>query len=485
MKKRLGLMVATAIALVIAVYFPRPGNACIPGAFMLERIFINTLHPDLPIGPYTQGNLGVIQPTYWGLYLYVAYRNLAGPAVRPSEEEALWRGDGRLLTGHAAAYPGENTESQQEAQADTHTNWQHAWEAQTGQARPPEHDAFSSVFQAFQPWTGIYRQIAVHESNLVFYTQFLNCPQDAFHQALSTLKLRSQQFGEKNPVVQRWIEAQEVVFANCSAGSKIPEALPGSAPAIARADRAYQIAAAHFYAGDYDKAAADFRAIAQDQSSPWSTIAPYLVARALVRKATVTDRWTPEVAALAPAETQVESVLADPRLQPYHRAAEQLRALIEFYLHPDQRLVELADALTKKVTNDPNLAQDLTDFRVLFGKAGNARFPAELRAQSKLLDWTTRRVIVTRSTNGRPRIPRFGWSRHSPRQRRTARAHLICWRRRVRSLPTHPLTNPSPSMDYACCCSKARKARCASAWRTCKSARWVPPRRTLPLHPRP
>jgi hypothetical protein len=327
----------------------------------------------------------------------VAYRNLAGMPVQPSEEEALWGGDERLLTGHESVG---FDQRRQALQAETHPDWELAWVFAIGGEKAPEPSSFVYSF-GFQPWAGIYRQIALHESNTVLYSQFLNCPQDAFREAVNTLKLRSQQFGQTSPIVQDWIKAQEMVFENCGAGSEIPEALPPGAPAIARADRAYQIAAAHFYAGDYDGAISDFRTIARDPSSPWNTITPYLVARTLVRKATVNDRFEPDLAALAPAETQIESVLADPRLAQYHRAAEQLRGFIELRLHPDRRIVELADNLTGKVTPDPNLAQDLTDFRLLLGRAVDGEFYrnpqpvrsdmyttlAEVRAKSDLLDW--------------------------------------------------------------------------------------------------
>jgi hypothetical protein len=50
-----------------------------------------------------------------------------------------------------------------------------------------------------------------------------------------------------------------------------------------RADRAYQIASAKFYADQYDAARQDFQTIAADPTSPWHTIAPYLAARCFIR----------------------------------------------------------------------------------------------------------------------------------------------------------------------------------------------------------
>ena len=400
MNKTSGLLLSAALAIVIALYLPRFVCACDPGAFVPYPVFINTLHPDLPLGSYTRGNLGVIQPSYGSVYLYVAYRNLVGPPVSPSEDAALWGGDERLLTGQESLDPGEAFERQQALQAETHPDWKQAWLLAIGGTKPPESSSFAFSF-GVQPWAGVYREIALHESNSVLYSQFLNCPQDAFREALHTLKLRTQQFGEASSVVQNWIEAQKTVFGNCSQAGTVPDDLPPAAPAIARADRAYQQAAAYFYGGEYDKAVTAFRAIAQDQSSPWCTLAPYLVARALVRKATVTDKWGPDVAALAPAEEQIESVLADTRLAQYHHAAEQLRGYIELRLHPDKRIVELADNLTGKAPRDPELAQEVTDFRILFNKAAEGALYTghrpvrddtyaalrDIRAKSDLLDW--------------------------------------------------------------------------------------------------
>jgi tetratricopeptide (TPR) repeat protein len=283
-------------------------------------------------------------------------------------------------------------------QAELHPDWQQAWFSAIGGSKPFVVRFFdiSSVPSS----AGVYREIALHESNTEFYSRYLNCPQDAFRQALDTLKLRTQQFGEMSSVVQNWIEAQKTVFENCSAVGTAPGDLPPSAPAIARADRAYQQAAAYFYAGEYDEAVSAFRAIAEDQASPWSTIAPYLVARALVRKATVIDKWEPDFATLGQAETQIDSVLANPRLTQYHHAAERLRGLIEFRLHPDKRLAELANNLMRG-SQDADLAQDVTDFRLLFNRAVGGQFSAQpqpigsdvyakladARAKSDLLDW--------------------------------------------------------------------------------------------------
>jgi hypothetical protein len=384
--KKLGSLISLAIIAGIAVfYLTRFGRACNPGAFIPYPIFVNTLHPDLPIGPYTRGNLGVIQPSYGANFLYVAYRTLVGRPVQPAEVEALWPDDERI-TGREPAASG------QAQPPETSMTPEDEWIAASGGVKPISGGNYGFIPFGVVPEAGVYRNLATG-----FYAQYLNCPQDAFREALNTLDQRTKQFGESSPEVQNWIAAQHAVFGNCDEGEgSVPADLPASAPVIARADRAYQQAAAYFYSEKYDEAIAGFRAIAQDDSSPWSTLAPYLVARALVRKATVRAGFGGDSALLGQAETQTNAVLADPRLAKYHHAAARLRGLIEYRLHPDTRLAELGVALMQG-PSDPDLAQDSIDFLLLFDSGGNSPVrPMGLdfytkhaadRAKSPLLDW--------------------------------------------------------------------------------------------------
>ena len=68
---------------------------------------------------------------------------------------------------------------------------------------------------------------------------------------------------------------------------RIPAELDASATPQARADRAYQIATASFYAGQWDAAVTRFRAIAADRTSPWQPWGEYLAGRAFLRKGTI------------------------------------------------------------------------------------------------------------------------------------------------------------------------------------------------------
>ena len=89
-----------------------------------------------------------------------------------------------------------------------------------------------------------------------------------------------------------WVAAQDQVWANCGRdrgvrSPQIPAELDASATPQARADRAYQIATASFYAGQWDAAVTRFRAIAADRTSPWQPWGEYLAGRAFLRKGTI------------------------------------------------------------------------------------------------------------------------------------------------------------------------------------------------------
>jgi hypothetical protein len=395
MRTRVKLALLAAATLAAALFHSRLTRAC--GPFFPQIIFINTVHPDLPVGEFAAGNLGIIQSTYGTIYLYVAYRNLAGRPLSHAEQTALWGNDQRVLAGQGM-WSGDFLQKQQDEQTKENTNWAQKWASATGKSVESARLSYG-YGSNYQPWAGIYSNLAINASWGVYYNQYLNCPQDAFHNAVDTLQRLTGRFGDDSPVVKDWIQAQQTVFGNCSGGNAIPAPLPSSTPAVAQADRNYQIAAAHFYSGGYDQAAADFRAIAKDESSPWSAIAPYLVARSLVRKATMVEKEEPDLAALAQAEAELHSVLSNPRYAKYHAAAERLRGFIEFRLHPRQRLLELANNMTK-VSGDPNLAQDAIDFKLLFPRVeisvlhpepakdgDHSMTPGEVRAKSGLLDW--------------------------------------------------------------------------------------------------
>ena len=110
------------------------------------------------------------------------------------------------------------------------------------------------------------------------YFQYVNCPVDALQNASRTLDDRVAKYGADSANVREWVSAQDQVFSNCGGEARVIPASLDSEDTQFRADRAYQIAAAHFYCRDFDEAVADFDTLAKDRSSPWSTMSPYLAA---------------------------------------------------------------------------------------------------------------------------------------------------------------------------------------------------------------
>lgn len=365
-----------ALCLVTALlYGPRRLFSC--GPFLPSTIFTYTLHPDFPLEPFARGELGVLQPTYARSYLVVAYRYLSGVRLDAEEQkavQALWQE--RL-----------NREWNPIAQ-DWLQHWLDARNAVPGTSPPLE--------------TSLYRSV---ESRPGYFETYFNCPADAFKTAVTTLEARIVQFGADSPTVRDWVTAQDLVFANCSQGQHIPTAVSSDAPVLVRADRAYQIAAANFYAGNYDTAKELFAAIAQDSSSPWRQIASYLIARTLLRQALVgVFSWeVANKATLTQAAAQAESVLRNNTQSDVHAAAQRILNRILLRLRPETHLHSLAEAVAQK-NADGMLKQSLWDYTVLLDtllgqelvytveekhakSARNFAAFAEIRGKDDLTDW--------------------------------------------------------------------------------------------------
>ncbi|HVG18898.1 MAG TPA: hypothetical protein VNI02_07580, partial [Blastocatellia bacterium] len=335
LKRSRALLVLSMTLLLL--YGTRPTFSC--GPFTTRTVFTYLKHPDFPLSRFAAGELGVLQPTYARSYLAVAYRYLTGSPLDHEEQKA------------AAALWDERLQPYWENDSE---NWVKAW-----------LEARNKV-PGVAPVTGIdvYRPVDVKDS----YNTYLNCPQDAFRNAASTLKGLIDKHGAASAEVSEWVAAQDQVFANCSGGQSLPAPPGANAPATVKADRAYQIAAASFYAGNFDAAEKMFGQIAADASSPWRRAAPYLAARALARKATLSagenkvDKVT-----LARAESQLKKVLSDNSLAAQHAAAKALLGFVRFKLSPEERLHELAQSILKKNTG-ANFKQDMADYTLLLDK---------------------------------------------------------------------------------------------------------------------
>jgi hypothetical protein len=336
---RISLVVILIVALVVP---PPPALACGPG--LSGPNFISATGPEFLYSDFARGRLEILQHTYWHEPLYIAYRNLSGNPFTGAEL--------KIFLEPSSPENSPAGKSWVETWNDTHAKL-------VGKT--------SGNSRLYDSGYGITRQVDLTGT----YLQYYNCLDSAFEFAVRTLTKRVEQFGAQSTVVKDWIVAQDMVFANCSGSSGLP---PKSGPAIVpaaanptdpdvvRADRAYQIAAAHFYAGEYAMAQQDFEAIAKDSASPYRQLSSYLVARVLIRKSTL-DSGDEEYdsGALGQAEAKLRSILADKNLTEMHDATQRLLGFVSIRLHRAQRFQELETSLANG-GSAKTLRQDLTDY---------------------------------------------------------------------------------------------------------------------------
>ncbi|MGD0365532.1 MAG: hypothetical protein ABSC93_32010, partial [Bryobacteraceae bacterium] len=324
------------ILLILAGVLVGPEDLSSCGPFLPEAVFTSKLQP-LDEARFFSGRLDILQPRYRRIYLMTAYRYFTGLGLGKQDQQELL------------------------AKPDTSTDM---W--------------MGRASLAVQGWLQVRVQMGAPQLDeidrfkiLPDHSYILNCGDDAFSNASATMIDRSLA-GHSHEDLRVWVAAQDQVFGNCSvpqpwqqaqkpAGPSIPAPLPASAAAWMQADRAYQIASAEFYAGQFDAATADFLRIAADRSSPWHGIAPYLAARALIRKATVVDP-----SAAPAAQEQLRKALADPDAAAWHASARGLSRYLRVRTDPAGALHELALAVSTEKTG---AARDMYDFRLILDRS--------------------------------------------------------------------------------------------------------------------
>src|SRR5438552_621176 len=332
-------LIALALIASTSLLLPQSSQAC--GPFFTDAIFVYTKHPDFPLERFAKGQLGVLRPSYARSYLFAAYRNLTNATFSDAEKTALkslW--EDRLNN---------NWDSNDDTWI---KKWFDARSRVPSLSAPPQLHAYRNREKP-------------HE-----YETYLNCQQDAFDNAAATLDERIKTFGAESPGVKSWVRAQDLVFANCSEGRHLPADAAAEAPdlpPLLRADRAYQIAAANFYAGSFDEAKQQFDAIARDASSPWHEYAGYLAARSMLRKGSFAEKEEEGRPALADAETRLNAITRDRSLAKSHPAANRLLNLVRLRLRPEETLHELARKIIKKDAT-ADFKQAVWDYTALFDK---------------------------------------------------------------------------------------------------------------------
>jgi len=340
-----------AVLLGTLVFSPSDLPSC--GPFFPQSIFTTTSRPALPLDEYVKGRLGVLQQTYGRAYLLIAYRYLSGNPLSAPEQKAFLASKGEM-TAQPAASPLQE------------------WLDARGKVNPAGASTKIGLFRSWgDPWQ-----------------QFPNCPDDAFRNARATLEDRIRAFGIDHPGIRDWVAAQDAVFANCSAGTVIPPAAEESLPQPLKYDRQYQIAAALFYAMRYDEAARQFRAIAAEKSSPWCRLAPYLIARCLIRQAVVpTEYGKFDAEILRQAEAELQKVLQDAAGSGLQDGARGLMSFVALRLHPLDQLRSLSARL-QNPANFADFLQDLTDYQFLLSGYYRLGFTLESARQTgDMTDW--------------------------------------------------------------------------------------------------
>lgn len=337
-----------------------PALCC--GPFFPDAIFVRTHQPDAPYARFAAGRLGVLQPGYRVRHLAIAYDYLSGRPLNAAEQKDAVRVNAMLAS-----------------EVDT-------------QPPAPGFAAWLAARKAFGAVDDVTDVSPATDRSIpgVTYQQFPNCLDDAFANAANTLAARQASHGAHSTEVVEWVRGQDAVFLNCgdtpasfTQGSYHPATPPpitlparlNTAPEWLLQDRAYQIAAAQFYALQYADALKSFRAIAADRSSPWSTIAEYLTARTMIRQATigsatVEDNFNgtqqqrdqahnDEIAELVRVQSALKAMRDEPRMQPLHPAIDHLLDWLAIRVDPKAQALVLAARLNTQ--GDANFGQDLID----------------------------------------------------------------------------------------------------------------------------
>ena len=358
--------------LILAVLLLTPADIFSCGPFFIEAIFVSKNRPEPSLDDYLAGHLGVVQPTYYPVYLAIAYRVLSGNPIDSAEiakAKKYWSYDQILY------------KTDDEAMKE----WYVARFAALSQKAPSAADGERSP----DAYNNSYRRQSYS------FSSFINCTPDAFRNAALTVQDRTKRFGVASATMQDWVQAQNAVFSNCANNASVPAAAPANADALIKADRQYQIAAAHFYREEFDDARNGFLQIARDHSSPWRTIAPYLAARSLIRQATIAapEGKPADPKLLAQAQTELRAILADPSAKEIHPAAWRTLGFVEFRLFPDERMHTLALQISGQLPTT-DLGQDLIDYALLLDRPNvpvdvskPPQPPPKIKVADDLTDW--------------------------------------------------------------------------------------------------
>lgn len=356
------ILLKTASSCLLMLVFILNAIPCGP-AFITPVFDINK-SPEFPYEEFAAGRVGIVRTTFNRSVLFGAYRYVTGSGFNAEEQKALvdvWR----------AEFNNRDFRDNDVEEAVT------AWVERR-----------KSVVGKDEKLPKIYV-----EREYGGYDFFPNCTKNAFETATETLNDRISSYGSEDVFVKDWVNAQDSVFANCASGEMSPQALPAAAPEWLVKDRAYQMAAASFYSLRFDDAKQRFAAIALDYDSPWRETADYLVARTLIRQASLSGNEGSVKRFYIEAEDHLKQFVST--TGKFSDSAERLLGLVKFRLRPEERVRELA-MLINQQSSGANLRQELIDYTWLLNgfqakalKAEDARLkpPGEVAEPEPKSDW--------------------------------------------------------------------------------------------------
>ena len=315
---------------------------CGPG--YTTPLFDTDSAPEHPYVDYAAGRLGIVKPTFRRSVLMAAYRWLSGNGLTADEQQAMvdvWKAEL------------DNKDFVDNSVDDAIAKWvEKRREVQSKEEKPP----------------------AIYARDSGSYEFFPNCTKNAFETATDTLGERISSHGPSDGSVVDWVKAQDVVFQNCAQGKRSPDDVPVGAPDWLTKDRAYQKAAAKFYSLDYEDAKQAFRDIAHDFDSPWRETADYLVARTLIRQASLARDPKRSSELYDEAQNHIEHNVSPSGK--FGSSAERLLNLIAYRRRPRERVAELGKKLSIRGGND-NFRQDVIDYNWLLDKFASEALNAE------------------------------------------------------------------------------------------------------------
>lgn len=324
---------------------------------------------DLPA--YAGGQLGVVNASYWRVFLVLAWRAANDHALSPGEVKVL--NLSRWSVG-----PNSHSEDPYywDEKATGVADWQAA-RARTGASEP--------------------RKIRVTRET-ESYSTYLNCPVDAFQRASRTLSERQRQSASNPQWVALWLRNQDAVFANCEPEGiqgwgnhrttpppSLPQPAPANAPTWLVQDTAYQTAAALFYAGQYAQARQQFLAIAQDKTSPWQPLGSYLAARCSLRALSLSLEDSRDIAKKPEARQQLEATRKELQaIAPHDLPAQSLIQWIDARLDPVGQARKMA-AIVNQAPIDERTVLAFSDYLVLLDRLSDSGSVRQL--QDPMTQW--------------------------------------------------------------------------------------------------